>query len=540
MRRAIVWSLVLLTVIMSVGLVAGAPTEAVPGGSLDTHDDVSDPPMLGISACAETPPPDFAPPDENVLGWYGGYWYNQPIDVDTTDGLTQAELDKVVARSMARWEALRCLPFKEDVPVEVIDRETFREEHTSMNVSPETRAFENARAMALFMVGQDEDAVEVLAANRGESVGGFYSIDRQQIVLVSGESGEIHVNEPILGHELGHALQDQHFGLEGFAGSTTDEHNANLGIVEGDVVFTDTVYEAHCDDGVWAGDCIMPPSDRSPPDLASIGLFLITFQPYSDGPNFVSSIYDAGGWDAVNAVYDAYPTSSKAVMYPELYSEFTPAHPAFVDRSSDRWDILDQSHGERFDHLGEPTLFASLIAPGFDDPTGQSVIEPLQLFNFDHLGDLDPFNPYNYSHEYTAGWVGDRFVAYAESGVALEDDPALAYTLEVAFEDESSATAFADAWREHLTIHGAVEVNDESDAVFEIADTDRFDGAYHLDRTNSDVLVVFAPTVEELEEVYSADRVDDEPPAEAIPGFTVGIVAVGLLSAGALLLRRRR
>ena len=540
MNRGRRWVFVLAVFALAVGIGTAAPVDTEPAEPPATLDVLTDPPPLGLDDCAAEPPDDFEPPEEDVLGWHDGYWYNQPIDVDTDGGLTEDELDAVVARSMARWEALRCLPFEDTVSVEVIDRETFQAEHTGANVSAETRLFENARALSLFMAGHDEDAVALREANRGETVGGFYDIGEGKIVLVSGEDGEIHVNEPILGHELGHALQDQHFGLEGYAGATTDDHNANLGIVEGDVVFTDTVYEGHCRAGAWAGDCVMPPTEREPPDLASIGLYLIAIQPYSDGPNFAATLYEAGGWEAVNAVYDEYPPSSKAVMYPELYPDFDPDHPPLDDTSTDEWTRLERSSGIDYDHLGEPVLFASLIAPGMGDLLADSVIDPLSLFNEGPDGQLDPLNPYNYTHEYTSGWVGDRFVAYAEAGVDPDDDPQLAYTLDVAFEDEAGAAAFHDAWVQQLELHGAI-AGDGAD-VYTINASGSFDGAYYVDQTGDTVSVVHAPTVEDLGSVEAALRDEEEDPAGAdrIPGYTVTIAVIGLFGTVAVIAWRRR
>lgn len=528
----------LVVVIAAVAMVGGVAGMA-PGEDVADANVFEDPPELGLAECAAEPPDDFADPDEDVLGWHDGYWYNEPLDIDTDDGLSDEELDAVIARATARWEALRCLPFEEDVPVEVIDRETFQAEHTGVNVSDEERMFDNAAAKALFMVGQDRDAVEVQEANRGETVGGFYDTQEGEIVLVSGADGEIHVNEPVLGHELGHALQDQHFGLEDFAGETTDEHNANLGIIEGDVVFTDTIYEGHCEAGAWAGECVTPPDDPTEPDLESLGLYLITIQPYSDGPNFVSELYDEGGWDAIDAVYEDYPSAQTEVMYPELYPDFEPDHPAVDDRSTDDWAQLEHRDGVGYDHFGEPVWFASLVAPGLEGIGADSVVDPLELFDGDP-NDIDPLNPYNYSHPSTDGWVGDRFVAYAEADA---DDPSLAYTVDVAFEDADEAEQFYDIWDEQLVFFGA-ESSDDGEATHEIADTGEFDGAYHLDREGETVSIVYAPSADDLADVDTTLAADtpDTPDADGIPGPTI-LVAGGAFGVLALLfahyLRRR-
>jgi hypothetical protein len=70
-----------------------------------------------------TAPPD---PESDVVGWEAGYWYNESIDVDQSDGLSDAELEAYVARAMARVEHLREKEFQSEVPVSVQSRESFR------------------------------------------------------------------------------------------------------------------------------------------------------------------------------------------------------------------------------------------------------------------------------------------------------------------------------------------------------------------------------------------------------------------------------
>ncbi|MDX1748601.1 MAG: hypothetical protein R3324_21930, partial [Halobacteriales archaeon] len=46
---------------------------------------------IPVSA-AEAPPPD---PETDRLGWENGYWYNESITVDQSDGLSDEELDAI-------------------------------------------------------------------------------------------------------------------------------------------------------------------------------------------------------------------------------------------------------------------------------------------------------------------------------------------------------------------------------------------------------------------------------------------------------------
>lgn len=539
MHRAVILGILALTI--GAGVAVTVPIVA--DGDAGTDSILADPPPLGLEHCATDPPPDGADPDEDVLGWYGGYWYSDSLDhVSHEDGITAEELESIVNRSKARWEALRCLPFEDDVPVRVIDRDTYRDNYTGGQRGENATKVHNAQAQALFMVNQSADSVAVEEANRGESVGGFYDTTDNEIVLVSGDDGKIFVDEVVLAHELGHALQDQHFDLV-LSGNTTDQRQANLGLIEGEAVFGDTVYRGHCEAGAWAGDCFEPPTQSPRGELASVGLFLISFQPYADGPNFVNERYQAGGWEAVNDLYEAYPTSAKEIMYPERYGEFTPTDPGLEDRSTDQWQRIDLRDGHTGDRLGEPVWFAAFAAPTIESGSSVSPIIPQDdIFNIDPAtGELDPLDPYNYRHEITEGWIGDRFKTFAEADA---EDPALAFSTKIAFEDSAGAEAFLDGYEHLLSQHGAEEatVNASQDAtVYTIDPDDDFGGAYWVEHRDATVHIVHAPDLDSLTAVDTSLTLGEQPSVEDNTlAIVVGIgVVVGIGFLVVMFLRRR-
>ncbi|HKL30417.1 MAG TPA: hypothetical protein VJ898_14260, partial [Natrialbaceae archaeon] len=86
-----------------------APADDRPDSFTPPSDRLADEAISNASSAA---PPD---PDEDVIGWENGYWYDESIDVDQSDGLSDAELDRFVARTMARVERIRGLEFRENV-----------------------------------------------------------------------------------------------------------------------------------------------------------------------------------------------------------------------------------------------------------------------------------------------------------------------------------------------------------------------------------------------------------------------------------------
>jgi len=62
----------------------------------------------------------------DYIGWEAGYWHNDSVDVDLSDGLSEAEAGPYLARSMARVEYLRGTEFTREVTMEVVTEAGYR------------------------------------------------------------------------------------------------------------------------------------------------------------------------------------------------------------------------------------------------------------------------------------------------------------------------------------------------------------------------------------------------------------------------------
>ena len=149
-------------VLVAILLLAGcaAPTATGPDS----------PAAEGGSDAADTGPDATTPDGGDVVGWENGYWYDDSLSINDSDGLSDAELDAVVARSMARVERVRGVEFDEDVDVTVRSRAEYRNGSQSGSVGSGDRAYQNVRNRALFLVGSDADATAVAEQNRGSAV----------------------------------------------------------------------------------------------------------------------------------------------------------------------------------------------------------------------------------------------------------------------------------------------------------------------------------------------------------------------------------
>jgi hypothetical protein len=414
------------------------------------------------------------PPDDR-LGWENGYWYNESIDVDQADGLNESELDAYVGRTMARVEHIRQLEFTEPVPVDVVSREEFRESGAIRDESDtETQVWNDQVWEALLLVGEDRTVSSVFDELYGGAVQGYYSSDEGEIVVVS-DAGEPSIDRGTLAHELLHALQDQQFGLPD-AGRTQDVQLARNGLVEGDARYVERLYQERCA-GDW--ECVPNPPRGGGGGSVDMGVYLTIYTPYSEGPTFVHSLYQRGGWDAVNAAYDELPVSTEQILHPDAYPDETPRTVRVPDRSSDSWSRFD--HRPRADTVGEASLFTMLWDVG---AVGQRSLTE----------DPGPYSSYNYQTPASVGWAGDSVVPYRS------EDGEFGYVFRIAFDTPDDAREFETRYRKYgLQMRLLAKQAGPNTYVVE---SGPFADAFRVTRSGDTVTIVNAPTVEQLDDVH--------------------------------------
>ena len=446
---------------------------------------------LVLAGCAApvTPPtagdwtwPDDPPSDR--LGWENGYWYNESIAVDQSDGLDEREREMLVARTMARVERVRGLEFTERVPVEVVSREQYRQNRQSRSTQSDRnadyRAWNDQVWEALLLVGENREVSDVLEELYGGSVLGFYSPSRERIVVVS-DSATPQIDRATLAHELVHALQDQQFGLSSNA-RTQDGQLARQGIVEGDARYVEYLYEDRCERGTF--DCIPTPEVASgggggAGSLSAPGVFVTIYTPYSEGPALVDRLYRRGGWDAVNEVYENPPASTEQLIHPETYPDETPVDVSVPDRSAGNWSRFDLN--PQGDTVGEASLFAMLWQNGYVDRSS-------------FQQDTGEYSAYNYTHPASAGWGGDRIVPYRS------DSGEYGYVWALEWDTPQDARAFVSAYESVLVDQlGGERVEP---GIYRVPEDRPFGDAFRVTRRGTRVTIVNAPSVSELDAVH--------------------------------------
>ena len=418
-----------------------------------------------------------ADPPADRLGWEAGYWYNESIAVNQSDGLNESERAAFVGRTMARIEEIRGLEFTDSVPVEVVTREEYRNSTPFSNGrGPAYSAWNNQVWESLLLVGEDENVTDVMNNLYDGSVLGYYAPGKDRIVVVS-DADEPVIRRSTLSHELMHALQDQQFGMPP-AGETQDSQLARNGIVEGDARYVERLYEERC--GVeW--ECVPnPPAPGGGGGSIDMGVYVTIYTPYSEGPTLVSRVRERGGWAAVNDVYRNVPASTEQLIHPNRYPDEKPVRVRIPDRSSSSWSRLDVS--PQADTVGEASLFAMLWSNGGIDQS--------------HLRrNTGTYSAYNYSAHVTTGWAGDSVVPYRS------DDGEYGYVLRIEWDTARDAKAFVTRYENAVlrTRHGATEVEENTFLI----KTGPFADAFRVTRDGSTVTVVNAPTAPQLDDVHA-------------------------------------
>jgi hypothetical protein len=248
-----------------------------------------------------------------------------------------------------------------------------------------------------------------------EQVAGYYEPKTQEFYLA--DWIDLDGQQPVMAHELTHALQDQHFNLRRFSDWPKGDSDAELAahaLIEGDATLVMTFYVmrdlkrmAAMMKSMNAEGSSSEKIERAPRAIRESLLF-----PYKQGTDFASQVYKRGGWPLISEAYQTLPQSSEQILHPEKYfAHEAPVKvdlPELVGLLGKNWTRLD------YDVNGEWSYF--------------------QI--------LDEFlRTEKESQKAVAGWGGDRFALYENRATR-----AVLLAQLTAWDSEADATEFFDAY----------------------------------------------------------------------------------------------
>ncbi|WP_302083751.1 Hvo_1808 family surface protein [Salinibaculum rarum] len=488
-------ALILLTSVG--GAVAATTTPTAPQPPSETTDTTTTPPVSTLenstnntqTAQQQTAPPD---PEEDVIGWENGVWYNESIDVNQSDGLTEAEREAYVSRGMARVEQIRGLEFKKDIPVDVITRSNYRDTQNNQSDSPSQQLYgewNNQVWEAMLISGEHSDVQKSLKSAYSGAVVGYYSPSDDAIKLIRpSEDATLHFDNATLIHELTHALQDQHFNLErdAYSGDYQDTSLAVDSLVEGDASLVENRYKEHCADD-W--DCVNTPT-TSPPQTESpssqqknLGVLFTIYFPYFEGPAYANDYVTGDDWSELNALYRDTPDSTEQIIHRTTDAT---GNITFTDTATKNWTLIAEREPgltQRYDVIGEASMYIMFWYQGYKYEKG-----PLNWRQTYEGGD-GRYDKYTYKSPITAGWDADRIYPYSKTS---ENKTEHGYVWITQWDSENDASEFKTAYKKLLLDRAATQLNDTTIRV----ETDRFEDAFRVIQDDNQVIIVNAPTVD--------------------------------------------
>jgi len=288
------------------------------------------------------------------------------------------------------------------VPYEFITREQFRDDLIELQFEevPEERLRAEERVLKrLGLLPDDADLLQLLVDLYGSGVAAFYRPDTKRFYIIERDQPFGPGDRIIVAHEYTHALQDQHFDLDGTRVKDLSEGDAalaQLGAIEGDATLTMQLWMlGHLTLQEQLEAFFESLGQLNDPTLANIPPILRRQleYPYGEGFAFIQELHSRGGFDAVDAALStAIPASTEHVLHPEKY--LANEAPVEVGVSGDPTPALGDGWSDTYEQtLGE--LLMQVWVAADEAPTST------------------PGLPVTWPHaESVAGWGGDRLAMY--------------------------------------------------------------------------------------------------------------------------------
>lgn len=325
----------------------------------------------------------------------------------------EARLQALVRDVSAQVEAIRGLEFQREVAVRIVGdaeaREHFRNRVTLL-YPPERMQHDEAVLSQLGLLPPGTSLLEALLDLLEEQAGGYYDPPSNTFFVLDDTPPD--TAPMLMAHELTHALDDQHFDLDGLiagAGTDDDRSTAISSVVEGSgtaVMSVFTVREIQA--GRLAPDVLeqIRQSEAGRAErlrAAPPWLQRSLIAPYTLGLNFVlrgdpRRLLGPDLADDINAAFREPPSSSEQILHPEKYWGDVRDEPRRLDlpdlavQLGTGWSLAATGR------LGELSLGAL---------TGATTPDPASL---------DATTPQRWTNAAASGLGGDLYQHYVNGG----------------------------------------------------------------------------------------------------------------------------
>ncbi len=265
----------------------------------------------------------------------------------TPPAIAQVEREVEQVRGLTFTERVAAQPLTQ---AELVDRllDTFDDSYP--------KDYLDRRSLAWQTIGVIPPAASIRAALETFASGqviGFYVPTTGELVFI-GSKDPSPIEEITLAHELTHAIDDQHFGLEridSLGAKCQDEAaTAAIATVEGSAQY----FSLQVARRFLTPDEQLSLLNQTAPPLGDVPPFIVREQlwPYTAGFEFITALQQRGGLDAVNGAIEDFPVSSEQIIHPERYPGDLPQPvdvPDLAPQLGSGWGDLDvQQVGEEW------------------------------------------------------------------------------------------------------------------------------------------------------------------------------------------------
>ena len=280
---------------------------------------------------------------------------------------------------------------------------------------------------ALGLLPKGFDIYQLYIDLYSEQIAGYYDPETKEMYVVQGEAFK-GPEKMTYAHEYVHALQDQTWDLQNGLKSNDEycedhtEYCAGVdALVEGDAslaeqywFFSNATQQDQQDVYDFYSTYTSPVYDSAPYFLQQDFLF-----PYSQGMVFVESLFNNGGWPAVNKAYANPPQTTEQILHPERYPKDTPVDIPIPD-------------------------LTSTLGSGWEEVTrnvmGEWYLDLVLFAGYDPAIRLDEET----ARAAGTGWGGDSYLVYWNESTQEQ-----AFVMVSQWETSNDANEFWDAMKEY-------------------------------------------------------------------------------------------
>ncbi len=238
------------------------------------------------------------------------------------------------------------MPLKHPVPCAYISKEEinqFLSKRVKDVAKPEEIRAEEMTLKKFGLVPQDFDLAKNTVDLLTEQAAAFYDYDKKKLFITDSTPSD--TQEPVLAHELAHAIADQSYNLAKFIRSgrkSDDGSTARLAVMEGQATWLMSEFLARKMGQTLKGSPALvsmmsgmsdnaagqyPVFDNSP-----LYLRLTLVFPYTKGMLFQNAVFERDGQQGFAEVFVKPPISTQQVMHPEKYfAAVKPTQPNLPD-----------------------------------------------------------------------------------------------------------------------------------------------------------------------------------------------------------------